>query len=462
LDETLSIENWLSNERTDTMRELKAGASKMILTPPPELMPFPNPLWFGGGKFGSVKKDIYARAIAIDNGERTVLIIAGEIGGFANTDMTGERICRELGIDRENVWYCGTHNHECPMTFRIIPENEIRTDEDCMNNAYSLFAAGQVFLAAQEAIRNLQPARFGYGTGKSYINCNRDEELETGCYDQGRNFKRPSDKSLGVIKFEALDGDLIAVIINYAVHNNLCFLQKDDKDKDLMIYGDISGEVCHFVEERYRKENAVALWLNGAAGNQNPIWFSGYHRYNHDKTHNYYYYKCGFEMWGLCEHLGQTQGVDVLRVMNAIRSTHRCAKITMHTKGFSLPGTKVTGFTHDMILNSDIIDNSKIFNVPDEPVTLDLSLLTLDDLALYGIGGEVMCETGLRIKELSALKDTWVVSILNEKPDGKYLVDEWGYDNRTFAYYRNRIERGVAERCILDGLDGLLEDRFDE
>ena len=91
-----------------------------------------------------------------------------------------------------------------------------------------------------------------------------------------------------------------------------------------MIAGDLPGMISGYLEERYQADGAVFLWTSGAAANQNPIFFSRYQRYEHDKTHGLSY-SIGYGVWTLCRHLAETQAVDVIGVlenMGAVSYTH--------------------------------------------------------------------------------------------------------------------------------------------
>ena len=68
-----------------------------------------------------------------------------------------------------------------------------------------------------------------------------------------------------------------------------------------MIAGDLPGMISGYLEERYQADGAVFLWTSGAAANQNPIFFSRYQRYEHDKTHGLSY-SIGYGVWTLCRH----------------------------------------------------------------------------------------------------------------------------------------------------------------
>ena len=77
----------------------------------------------------------------------------------------------------------------------------------------------KVFESAKLAKDKLQPARISYGTGVSYMNVQRDIiDPVTHRWWEGANYGGVSDKTVAVIKFEALNGDPIAVYYNYAMH----------------------------------------------------------------------------------------------------------------------------------------------------------------------------------------------------------------------------------------------------
>ena len=52
--------------------------------------------------------------------------------------------------------------------------------------------------AARQANAKLQPARIGFGTGKAYINPNRDEKIGD-AYHMGYAPEGPTDKTVAVI-----------------------------------------------------------------------------------------------------------------------------------------------------------------------------------------------------------------------------------------------------------------------
>ena len=70
---------------------------------------------------------------------------------------------------------------------------------------------------------------------------------------------------MAVVKFETMTGEPIAVYYNYAVHGVITG-QLDQ------VSGDIPGATSRYIEESF-DDQVVAVWSNGAAGDQNPIYF---------------------------------------------------------------------------------------------------------------------------------------------------------------------------------------------
>ena len=186
------------------------------------------------------------RAIVIDNGVTSAALIT--VAGNQNEQSwkaSTERMEKELGIPAKNVVLSSTHSHSVG---RITGMEE------------------KIFTAVKEAKAKLQPASIGWGTGVSYINVKRDLiDPKTRKWWEGPNYDGPSDKTVYVITFEALDGTPIAVYYNYAMHA-VIMGQYD------MVSGDVPGATSKYIEDSFNNK-VVAVWSEGACGDQNPIYF---------------------------------------------------------------------------------------------------------------------------------------------------------------------------------------------
>ena len=252
------------------MGNLKVGASKKCISPKEDMLPSPQAVLNGDAQYTWVRKDIYVRAIAIDNGKKKLVFIVTETNN-ANVLTIRKEVAKKNNIPEENVFMCNSHNHSATNTLDLDYHNT-DWDHDVPEVVfkYSKYVMDLEIQCANEAFQNMQPARYAYATGNSYINCNRDEELNNGRWIFGRNFERPSDKTLAILKFEDMEGHLIAALMNYAVHATMCFRVKDENG-NMCVSGDLAGDICEFMEEAYSKDNAVVAWTIAAAGNQTAI-----------------------------------------------------------------------------------------------------------------------------------------------------------------------------------------------
>ena len=444
------------------MGKLRVGAAKKCVSPKPKMLPYPQSPLNGDAFFTWIRKDVFIRAIAIDNGKKKIVFVVSELG-TPNIDLMKKRIIENYGIKEEDILISNCHNHSAPAPVELN-EKADKWGLTYTPNMYefSKFVIDQTVEAVGEALKQMRPARYGYGKGNSYINVSRDEQLNDGRWIFGRNFERPSDKTLAILKFEDMDGRLIAAILNYAVHSTMCFRVKDD-DGNLCVSGDLAGEISAFVEEAFKDEGAVVAWTIAAAANQTPVleFFHVYHpdgTYEPDERYKRYLNKF---MWEMCAHLGQKQGMDALKIMKDITKLRDEMKIEIVDRSFSLPGTKVEGFELPQLWDDRLIDNSKIRNVDiDMTIPIILKLVTLDDIAILGLSFEVMCEIGMRLKEESPLKELVLISLFDKGIGGAYFVDKWGYENHTPSYYRNKVRDAITEEKVTEAMMEMFDERL--
>ena len=119
--------------------------------------------------------------------------------------------------------------------------------------------------AVQQAKARLQPAQVGFGTGKAYLNVNRDAiGKKSRLWTQAANLEGPSDKTLAVVLFTDMQGKPIAGYMNYPMHAVNGFLTG-------ITTADFPGAACRYVEKAF-KDDMVMVYTQGASGDQNPLW----------------------------------------------------------------------------------------------------------------------------------------------------------------------------------------------
>jgi hypothetical protein len=245
---------WCSNFR--------AAAVKVDITPA-------TPQWLMGyeaRQSTGVYDKIYHRILAIDDGATKFFLIASDLCLFSPSvyDEAAERLQRELGVKRANVWWTVTHTHSAPEVGPPAMYRSLlgRSTHD-WNRDYEKQVIDALIQGVKNASAKLEPARLAIGTGISMANINRRAKDVDGRVSLGLNPDGPVDRQIGLLSFERENGSRIAVVANFAMHGTV--LSGDN----LQISGDAPGTVEAYVEE---KIGAPVLYVNGAAGNMAPIY----------------------------------------------------------------------------------------------------------------------------------------------------------------------------------------------
>ena len=187
--------------------KFRVGATRIDVTPPPEEMPKP---------YVAVFDRIYARIIVVDNGKTRAVLATVDTATISEEYpvLLTQRIAKEAGIPPEQVHLATTHAHD---SIRVSNLRERLPGRFRM--AFNAKVEAALVEGVQQSIKNLQPARIGFGRGKSYINANRMQwDPDEGRYVTGadRSGLLPSDKNVYVIRFETLSGEPIA-FSNYGI-----------------------------------------------------------------------------------------------------------------------------------------------------------------------------------------------------------------------------------------------------
>ena len=131
--------------------------------------------------FQKIHDPIYARAIVLSDGTRDAAILSWELIGMPDgvwQDLS-QRIAKELGHSRRL----------CDSGGRARPQRSRGGRRLCQGSpatiAYTAKLEDEAFEAVKQAKAHLQPARFGFGTGKAYVNINRRERFPDGRMEPG-------------------------------------------------------------------------------------------------------------------------------------------------------------------------------------------------------------------------------------------------------------------------------------
>jgi hypothetical protein len=456
------------------MGNLKVGTAKVCITPPPEAFPYPGPAYLGEGiVIGGVYFDIYVRMIALSNGDETFLFGCFEESN--GTDALKDAVTERYGIPYQNQMYCQIHNHGGVQTTTVTKPG--RGQKKHHNFTEMQRRMGDMIFekgleAAGKALANMIPAKWGFGTGRSYINVNRDYPNEDGYYAQIDYYDGPSDKTLSVVKFTDEQDRVIAAILNYSAHA-ITTIGATDVDGKLKVSGDFPGFTCDYLERTY--PGSVVMWTTGAAGDQNAICcFNGEKHYTEncavstgaDLPYGYQY--------AYAQNLGERHAVDADKVLRRIQCHGGMQMKAAYTDVYVPQQEPPEGTNYWLNIamaqnNVTVVQNidpsrvkdGKILNrqiddyLPvDRKEDCEMQLFVLGDLAIVTVAAELYVNIGKAIKEACPLKKVFVITVAGGHGNRiGYVQDTDSNTHKTFQHF------GEAFPCDSNGIftDGVKE-----
>ncbi len=416
---------------------LKAGAAKVDVTPAQSELP---------KNYEGIFDHLYSRAIVLESGRTSAALITVDAGVIPDQiwQAVTQQVEKELGIPTANVLLTATHTHSVPM-------------QPTPNYVQKIVESVKI------AKQRLAPARIGYGTGVSYVNVNRNIlDPKTKRWWEGPNYDGVSNKTVAVVKFESLAGEPIAVYYNYAMHA-VTVGQLDQ------VSADYPGTTSKYIEDSL-DDKIVAVFSNGAAGDQNPIYFQQTFDLRDIRIKDYA--KRGIDISNsmppggqglnkndptvvrlmnqqkqMIQSMGQFLGEEVLHVMRGMERTESNAQIYGGWKTISCPGRQR--------LDEGRAGSPGTYKDAD-PVELRLSLLRIGDIAIGGVNGEVFNLIAQRLKRESPYARTMMATLTNGMARSGYIPNDAAYGMYTFEVVSSRLQPGCAESSIVNGILDLM------
>jgi len=237
------------------MRTLRAGVTEVDITPP-----------IGGLLQGYGSRDhgaegihdsLRAQALVLDDGKRRVAIVACDLVGLEEPQVDEARrlaagLCEIAPVD---IMFCCSHTHGGPAmnTAGYVVGEPSTIDVTVRKLAGAVACSGN----------HLRPARVGFGVGRVRVGMNR-REMRDGRIVLGQNPAGPIDPEVTVMRVDTEDGRPLAVLFSYACHGTTL------GGNNYLITTDFVGPAREALLELIAGEGAVALFVNGTAGDINP------------------------------------------------------------------------------------------------------------------------------------------------------------------------------------------------
>ncbi len=417
--------------------ELKGGCGKVNITPP-----------LGGLLIGSkgyvsddVLDELYARALVLSDGDKTVAIVVADLLYTPLEEITTpvRRIIKEkTGIPEQNVLVCGTHTHSGPEVFtrsKFAPEKIVEIS--AVDRSYMATLVGKIASAVLLAHKDTQAVKIGAAKGQApkvvfnrrprdadglvqmaytlpaEIRATRKIVVDpdgrtrvTFTYPEGQVQRRfgPVDPAVRVLRVEDANGVLVSSLVNFGCHPVSIY-----PSMSTSISADYPAWARRVVEQA---EGGLCLFTLGLAGNAVP-------------------YDRGVAP---CRQIGRAVGGEALKELQFLPTSENIT-LDAAKKELLLPTKKPSS------------EEAKKGEWP-EHISTELQVLRLGDIYILGLPGEILVEIGLEIQKRAGLENLIIVTICN---------DAIGYVCHSAAYDEGGYEPGSATKLAKGAGEIMIE-----
>ncbi|PIP00148.1 hypothetical protein [Pleomorphomonas carboxyditropha] len=416
--------------------ELKAGAAKERIAIPSAFYPNEN--------FSVEAQPLQTRVLMLQNDDDKAVMVVVDMTSVSVPLVSELKalVSRETGVAADNVLIMSSHTFSAPhmQDATHLPSDEAKAKNKLLVDA--VFAS--VKNAADAAMKAMQPASVGFGTGTSNINVNREILTPKGWWF-GADEHGASDKQVAVVRFDDMSHKPIAFIVNYAVQPSV-MNESVGADGGRVVTPDLAGAVSDYVEGQYGG-GAVSLFSVGAEGDQSPAYVSNQYKLTRagevvrEDAH-----EAGLL---LVKAQGDRLGAEAVRVAETIEADQSAPKIAVVRDSGHMAGQKIPANIKDIHVTTSYD------YPPADPVEAPIALLRIGDIALVGVQVELSASTGMAIKANSPVEKTVVMGLVDGA--AKYMAASDAYDRLTYEAMNSFYAKGSAE-ALADRIGGMLSD----
>ncbi len=233
----------------------KAGVASVVITPQ-------KSIWMAGYSARKrpsegVLQDLYAKALALHErkGERFVLVTTDLLGlTAAVSENVAERVSKKYGLGRERLMFNSSHTHCGPVIDRMLAvAYDLDPGQWSVIDAYTRELEDKMVSAIGSALTNLRPARLWFGHAQAGFAKNRRTQFSP---------NGPVDHDVPVLRVDDRAGRIRAVIFGYACHNTTMPAEVCQ----------LNGDYAGFCQAELRKSHpgAEAFFVAGCGADANP------------------------------------------------------------------------------------------------------------------------------------------------------------------------------------------------
>lgn len=430
---------------------LKAGFWETEITPP---LGCAIPGYYTQRFADGVKDKLYAKALAISNGENTVVMLCMDAAGPDSDIAEGiiKRASEYTSVPKENISVSSTHTHTG------IPCKNLDQGDDEYDEMLIRLCGDCITLAFQ----NMKEATVKFGTGYvDSIAFNRIYNMADGRIQTAPEIgdsdvlspNGPIDPELSVLYIEDKEGTPLGAIINYACH--------PDVVKGSKYSGDWPCVISYEMKDKFGRD-FVSLFVNGACGNINHVDVIN----GKDYPPSEHYITMGKivaeEAFNAISSASELQNEDVaakkeyLKIKAADFDPEKLkqAKHLDETVELKIGDGPIALGAGDELM-ADLIMAKKLLKMYEERTEYSMicvQVIKIGDVYFYAMPGEPFVQFALKIKENSPSKKNIIAEISNG-PCGYFPLSDMFYDSvyesrRTSAWFEKDAGEITTKRLI--------------
>lgn len=286
----MMVQPLLAQDNSVTNRFFQAGAAKSNITPP---LGEPIVGNWDAPPADYIHDEIFARCLVLDDGEtRLGLVLVDNVGVKQEVfDAAKKMIHGATGLPPTQILMASTHTHSSISAGGTGEKRRAWTEDEPLD-AYQSFMASRIADGMQVALKNLEPARIGWGSGSVPQHVfNRRWKMKPGtpmpnplggddlavmnpgvAHPNLLEPAGPTDPEVVYISVQAIDGRPLALLANYSLH----YVGGVPKGH---ISADYFGVFADMIQEHLQADGQhppfVAMMSNGTSGDVNNINFKG-------------------------------------------------------------------------------------------------------------------------------------------------------------------------------------------
>lgn len=432
------------------MNELRIGAAEVVITPP---LGISMAGYYNDRKADDIHDDLYAHALVLDSdGKAAALVVCDLIALDRELAAESRQMIEErTGIPAAATMICCTHTHTGPLVSRK-PHRILQYDP-----AYAEMVVHKVADSVQLAWQKRKPAVLRFGVGRAEgISGNRRWWMKDGTLRTNPRFQDPEldhpagpiDPQVGVVVAYDADAVPLAVLVNFALHS--------DEVGGTALGGDYQG-VENRLLKRMLGNECVVLCPNGCCGDINhfdwskPAPQSGQWRAERSGS------VLAGEVVKRLPDLQPVAGAPLTAAGATIAAELRLPDDEEVAWAEQVAGGRMSGFDAQGL---DIVRAHRILGLRDDAEAsrpAEVSAITIGDVAIVGLPGEIFVELGLTIKEQSPFPYTMVNELCNDSIG--YVPTAKAYREGGYEATSTPLAEGTGEKLVETALSLLKEAR---